>query len=74
MKKRTLGIIGGFALVVLSLLFAFTGPGTKPGSGGRGTLVVTQDGRYTLVAQPDGSAVPQVIYNNPKPRTNAPRP
>ena len=73
--KRRLTILGVCALVVLvAVIFFSSGNGGKQDAGTTRSLLITQDGKLTLVAQPDGYAKPTIIMNNPKPATNAASP
>ncbi|MEY2410892.1 MAG: hypothetical protein QOF48_3562 [Verrucomicrobiota bacterium] len=64
-----LAAVAGVVAVVL--LSGGKGASTRPTPW---SLIITQNGKVTLVAQPQGYSVPTVIGDNPKPSTNNAKP
>ena len=70
--KRKLMIVGVCALVVLiSVIYFSDGSGGKRNAETAPTLVTTQDGKVTLVAQPNNNGNFAIVADFPKSATNA---
>jgi hypothetical protein len=68
-RKLTVFVICALAAVVVVIVFRNGNEGKRP-SGTQRTLVVTQDGKITLIAEPQSAANLSVTVEQPKNPTN----
>ena len=67
--KRKLLIFGLFVILMAVFLTTVRNAGRRP-TGVTQSLIVTQDGRMTVVQQPDQYATMMIAVDKPRPSTN----